>query len=74
MNHPFLSYHFKTKEQLQSEVLEDIFSEWFECVFRALDQKASAQERLLAYVNSYFDFITEFPLAPKLVQQEQLRQ
>jgi TetR/AcrR family transcriptional regulator len=74
VKHALVFYHFKTKEQLYSEVLEDIFSEWFECVFRAFDQKSSAQERLLAYVNSYFDFILEFPLAPKLVQQEQLRQ
>ncbi len=74
VNHTLLFYHFKTKEQLYSEVLEGIFSEWFERVSRALDRKASAQERLLAYVNSYFDFIAESPLAPKLVQQEQLRQ
>jgi len=74
VNHTLLFYHFKTKEQLYNEVLEDIFSEWFERVSRAFDRKASAQERLLAYVNSYFDFIAESPLAPKLVQQEQLRQ
>jgi TetR/AcrR family transcriptional regulator len=74
VNHTLLFYHFKTKEQLYNEVLEDIFAEWFERVSRALDRKASAQERLLTYVNSYFDFIAESPLAPKLVQQEQLRQ
>ncbi|MGB8064144.1 MAG: TetR/AcrR family transcriptional regulator [Candidatus Sulfotelmatobacter sp.] len=74
VNHTLLFYHFKTKEQLYSEVLEDIFSAWFERVSGALDRKASAQERMLAYVNSYFDFIAESPLAPKLVQQEQLRQ
>jgi TetR/AcrR family transcriptional regulator len=74
VNHTLLFYHFKTKEQLYREVLEEIFSAWFERVSGALDREASAQERLLTYVNSYFDFIAESPLAPKLVQQEQLRQ
>jgi TetR/AcrR family transcriptional regulator len=73
VKHTLLFYHFKTKEQLYHEVLEEIFSTWFERVSRALDREASAQERLLTYVNSYFDFIAECPLAPKLVQQEQLR-
>jgi AcrR family transcriptional regulator len=74
VNHTLLFYHFKTKEQLYSEALEGIFSGWFERVSRALDGKVSVQQRLLAYINSYFDFIAESPLAPKLVQQEQLRQ
>ena len=74
VKHTLLFYHFKTKEHLYHEVLEEIFSTWFERVSRALDREASAQERLLTYVNSYFDFIADCPLAPKLVQQEQLRQ
>src|SRR6202161_374557 len=73
VKHTLLFYHFKTKEHLYREVLEEIFSTWFERVSRALDREASAQERLLTYVNSYFDFIAEYPLAPRLVQQEQLR-
>ncbi len=74
VNHTLLFYHFKSKEQLYREVLESIFSEWFERASRALDEKGPAQQRLLAYVNCYFDFIAESPLAPKLVQHEQLRQ
>lgn len=74
VNHTLLFYHFKTKEQLYSAVLERVFSGWAERVSCALDQKASPKQRLIAYVNAYFDFIAEFSLAPKLVQQEQLRQ
>ncbi len=74
VNHTLLFYHFKTKEQLYSEALEGVFSGWCERVTRALAGTASAPQRLLAYINSYFDFIAEFPLAPKLVQQEQLRE
>ncbi len=74
VNHTLVFYHFKTKEQLYSEVLENVFSEWSERVSRAVDQKSSPQQRLLAYIDSYFDFIAEFPFAPRLVQQEKLRQ
>jgi TetR/AcrR family transcriptional regulator len=73
VKHTLLFYHFKTKEHLYREVIEEIFSTWFERISRALDREASAQERLLTYINSYFDFIAEYPLAPRLVQQEQLR-
>ena len=74
VNHTLLFYHFKTKEQLYSAVLDTVFSEWNDRVSRALDLESSAKERLLAYVDSYFDFIAEFPLSPKLVQQEHMRQ
>jgi TetR/AcrR family transcriptional regulator len=74
VNHTLLFYHFKSKEQLYSAVLDTVFSEWNDRVSRALDLEASAKERLLAYVDSYFDFIAEFPLSPKLVQQEHMRQ
>ncbi len=44
VNHTLLFYHFKTKEQLYREVLEEIFSAWFERVSGALDREASARE------------------------------
>jgi TetR/AcrR family transcriptional regulator len=72
VKHALLFYHFKTKEQLYSAVLDTVFSEWSERVSRALDEKTSPKRRLLAYINSFFDFVAEFPFAPRLVQQEQL--
>jgi AcrR family transcriptional regulator len=74
VKHTLVFYHFKTKEQLYSSVLEIMFSEWNVRVGPALAIEASPKERLLAYIDSYFDFIAEFPLSPKLVQQEQMRQ
>ncbi len=68
-----LFYYFNTKEKLYAEVLEAIFSAWAGRVSRPLETQASAQQRLLAYINAYFDFIAELPLAPRLVQQEHLR-
>lgn len=74
VKHTLVFYHFKTKDQLYSSVLETVFSEWNDQVSHALDIEASPKERLLAYIDSYFNFIAEFPLSPKLVQQEQMRQ
>ena len=74
VKHTLLFYHFKKKEQLYGAVLETVFSDWAERVDRALDERATPKQRLLAFVNAYFDFVAEFPFGPRLVQQEQLRQ
>jgi AcrR family transcriptional regulator len=74
VKHTLLFYHFKKKEQLYGAVLETVFSDWAERVTRVLDERATPKQRLLAFVNAYFDFVAEFPFAPRLVQQEQLRQ
>jgi len=74
VKHTLLFYHFKRKEQLYGAVLETVFSDWAERVSRALDERATPKQRLLVYINAYFDFVAEFPFAPRLVQQEQLRQ
>jgi len=74
VKHTLVFYHFKTKDQLYSTVLGTVFSEWAERVSHALSGTASPTRRLLAYINSYFDCFAEFPFAPRLVQQEQLRQ
>lgn len=72
VKHTLLFYHFKTKEQLYSAVLDTVFSEWSERVSPALDEKTSPKQRLIAYINSFFDYVVDFPFAPRLVQQEQL--
>lgn len=73
VKHTLVFYYFKCKEKLYSAVLENVFSEWANRVSRALDQKGPPRERLLAYINAYFDYIAEFWWVPRLVQQEQLR-
>ncbi len=74
VKHTLVFYHFKSKDQLYSAVLGIVFSKWAERVSLALRGKGSTKERLQAYINSYFDHFAEFPFAPRLVQQEQLRQ
>ncbi len=73
VKHTLVFYYFKNKERLYRAALENVFSEWATRVSRALDQKGPARQRLLAYINAYFDYIREFWWVPRLVQQEQLR-
>jgi len=73
VKHTLVFYYFHNKEKLYRAVLEKVFSEWADRVSRALDQKEPPSQRLLAYINAYFDYISEFWWVPRLVQQEQLR-
>jgi TetR/AcrR family transcriptional regulator len=73
VKHTLIFYYFKSKERLYRAVLENVFSEWAERVSCSLDQEGLPRQRLLAYINSYFDYIAEFWWVPRLVQQEQLR-
>ncbi|MFY9912514.1 MAG: TetR/AcrR family transcriptional regulator [Candidatus Sulfotelmatobacter sp.] len=73
VKHTLVFYYFKSKEGLYRAVLVKVFSEWASRVSCALDIEGSPTQRLLAYINSYFDYIAEFWWVPRLVQQEQLR-
>ncbi len=73
VKHTLVFYYFKNKERLYRAALENVFSEWANRVSRSLDQKGPPRQRLLAYINAYFDYIREFWWVPRLVQQEQLR-
>ncbi|MFZ1138428.1 MAG: TetR/AcrR family transcriptional regulator [Candidatus Sulfotelmatobacter sp.] len=73
VKHTLVFYYFRNKERLYRAVLENVFSEWADRASRSLDQNEPPRQRLLAYVNAYFDYIAEFWWVPRLVQQEQLR-
>ena len=73
VKHTLVFYYFKNKERLYRAALENVFSDWANRVGCALDQEVPPRQRLLAYVNAYFDYIREFWWVPRLVQQEQLR-
>jgi TetR/AcrR family transcriptional regulator len=73
VKHTLVFYYFQNKERLYRAVLEKVFSEWADRVSHALDHKEPPSQRLLAYINAYFDYISEFWWVPRLVQQEQLR-
>src|SRR5579884_2292008 len=70
VNIALLYYYFDTKEELYTAVLEQLFADWAERVTNALQQEGSSKQKLIAYLEAYFDFVAESPHRPRLVQQE----
>ncbi len=73
VNVALLYYYFETKENLYAAVLEEVFSNWAQRVTAALQGEGSPREKVMAYVEAYFDFIAEAPHRPRLVQQEMMQ-
>ena len=70
VNPALLYYYFRSKEELHSYTLDMLFRQLRERIGAALDQPGSPRERLLRYVNSYFDFMTEHPNYPRLFERQ----
>jgi AcrR family transcriptional regulator len=73
VNVALLYYYFETKENLYAAVLDQVFSNWAQRVSPALEGEGSPREKVMAYVEAYFDFIAESPHRPRLVQQEMMQ-
>jgi TetR/AcrR family transcriptional regulator len=73
VNIALVFYYFKNKEQLYLTVLESIVAEMNRRVMHALDCCDSDRDRILAYVQTHFDFIAESPERPRIILQEYLR-
>jgi len=73
VNKALLYYYFQDKESLYGAVLENAFAGLREQVFRALDGDRKPSEKLIEYVNVYFDFLTAHPKYPSLMQREMMR-
>jgi TetR/AcrR family transcriptional regulator len=73
VNIALVFYYFKNKEHLYLTVLEDILAEMNRRVTAALDSCQSDHERILAYLQTHFDYLAESPLRPRLVMQEYAR-
>lgn len=70
VNISLLYYYFDTKERLYAAVLEQLFADWAQRVRAVLKGEGTPRQKLIAYVEAYFDFIAEAPHRPLLVQQE----
>lgn len=70
VNIALLYYYFDTKERLYAAVLEGLFAEWALRVTAALENEGTPGQKVIAYVEAYFDFVAEAPYRPRLVQQE----
>jgi TetR/AcrR family transcriptional regulator len=73
VNIALVFYYFKNKDKLYLTVLEEIFAEMHRRVLAALDCCTTNRERILAYVQTHFDFLAEAPSRPRLVMQEYAR-
>jgi AcrR family transcriptional regulator len=73
VNVALLYYYFETKERLYAAVLEQVFSNWADRVTPALERRGNPRQKVMAYVEAYFDFIAEAPHRPRLVQQEMMQ-
>jgi AcrR family transcriptional regulator len=75
VNIALVFYYFKSKDLLYKAALEEILSDWRTRVLDAIEAAPSPRARLLAYIETYFDFaLAESPARLRLVHQEILRQ
>ena len=70
VNKALLYYYFKSKEDLHRFTLQTLFGRMREQVSAAMEGAVSPREQLLRYVNGYFDFTSQHPNYPRLVQRE----
>jgi len=70
VNQALLYYYFQSKEGLHRFTLEMLFSQLRAQAGAALERPALPGERLLGYVNAYFDFVAAHPNYPRLVERE----
>src|SRR5690348_2111060 len=69
VNKALLYYYFKSKAGLYAAILEDQLKEFTRRATEALSADGSSTARLLRYVEAHFDFISERPYYPRLVQR-----
>lgn len=70
VNKALLYYYFRSKLDLHRFTLEMLFSQLRDQVGGKLDEPVGPRQRLLNYVNAYFDFVIAHPNYPRLVQRQ----
>lgn len=69
-NKAMLYYYFGDKSRLHRAVMENLLRQLRNVTFGAVTAKTSSRDRLIAWVNGYFDFLATHPNYPRLVQRE----
>jgi len=71
-NKAMLYYYFENKQRLHRAVLENLFNQLRQVVYAPPASDATSRERLIRWVNGYFDFLATHPNYPRLVQRESM--
>ncbi len=69
-NKAMLYYYFGDKRRLHRAVMENLLRQLRNAAFAPLAAKTSSRDRLIGWVNGYFDFLATHPNYPRLVQRE----
>lgn len=70
VNTALLYYYFRNKADIHRCTLDMVFRELRAHAGAALEGSGSPRERLLGYVNGYFNFVSAHPTYPRLVQRQ----
>jgi TetR/AcrR family transcriptional regulator len=70
VNKALLYYYFHSKRKLHLAALDALFQQLMLAVEAALSGDSLPHQRLLAYMDAYFDFMLRHPNYPRLVQRE----
>jgi TetR/AcrR family transcriptional regulator len=69
-NKAMLYYYFGDKRRLHRAVMENLFRQLRNAAFAPAAANSSSRDRLIGWVNGYFDFLATHPNYPRLVQRE----
>jgi len=72
VNKALLYYYFKSKEELYAAVVSSLFEALRNVTESAAGLEAAYRERIIAFINGYFDFVIAHPNYPRLVQREMM--
>lgn len=70
VNKALLYYYFGSKRELYRSVLHQLLDEFRRTIDPADSPLSSPRERLVSFVNRYFDFLASHPNFPRLIQRE----
>jgi|HubBroStandDraft_6_1064221.scaffolds.fasta_scaffold00866_15 AcrR family transcriptional regulator len=69
-NKAMLYYYFGDKSRLHRAVMENLLRQLRNAAFAPSVAKTTSRDRLIGWVNGYFDFFAAHPNYPRLVQRE----
>jgi TetR/AcrR family transcriptional regulator len=69
-NKAMLYYYFGDKSRLHRAVMENLLRQLRNAAFAPVAAKTTSRDRLIAWMNGYFDFLATHPNYPRLVQRE----